>query len=407
VEGNSGLADYLNARRQIFGHLSNLPDNSWRNGGIHHWNSVRKASAPLHHIDVEKILGLSEDNRQTYAKKIRQIPADFAKVKERFEGRPGPLTPHKALKLYEDLGLAPWYGQDLFNEIVRAFTCAQDKKLQDKIKEVKSLILPSHEPKSLQDVPFPTYRCMNENGRLDDIYSATVIAGYLSHFVADLSQPLHVSVDYDGWVEGQGGIHAYFETEVVNALDEELIARVAKLARTSRGEILARFPLSLEQLKEPGGVSRALLALAADSWLLMPELLKIDRERALVRNRSNSWDDALGTRITLADNPHNYPRGSLKKAQRISAHTPAVMAAFAPMIEERLALAVVVLSRLWEAAYTAAGSPLLTGIQVKDMPYPFQPPFIWPSFDREGLGRILSGLTSSDERNSVCVYPTT
>jgi hypothetical protein len=49
-------------------------------------------------------------------------------------------------------------------------------------------------------------------------------AGWLGHYVGDGSQPLHVSRDYDGWVEPENpngyttehGIHARFETAFVN-----------------------------------------------------------------------------------------------------------------------------------------------------------------------------------------------
>ncbi len=54
-------------------------------------------------------------------------------------------------------------------------------------------------------------------------------AGWLGHYVADGSQPLHVTVNYDGWVEKQNpngyttqhGIHALFETAFVDAAVNE------------------------------------------------------------------------------------------------------------------------------------------------------------------------------------------
>jgi len=50
-------------------------------------------------------------------------------------------------------------------------------------------------------------------------------AGWMGHYVGDGSQPLHVSRDYDGWVEPENpngyttehGIHARFETAFVNS----------------------------------------------------------------------------------------------------------------------------------------------------------------------------------------------
>jgi hypothetical protein len=54
-------------------------------------------------------------------------------------------------------------------------------------------------------------------------------AGWLGHYVGDGSQPLHVTRDYDGWVEPENpnryttehGIHSRFETAFVNAAISE------------------------------------------------------------------------------------------------------------------------------------------------------------------------------------------
>lgn len=45
-----------------------------------------------------------------------------------------------------------------------------------------------------------------------------VMAGTMGHYVADLSQPLHVSENYDGQLSGQKGIHSYYEDEAVDEL---------------------------------------------------------------------------------------------------------------------------------------------------------------------------------------------
>ena len=52
---------------------------------------------------------------------------------------------------------------------------------------------------------------------------AIFYAGWLGHYVADGSQPLHTTINYDGWVESnpqgfttQKGIHWRFETDFVN-----------------------------------------------------------------------------------------------------------------------------------------------------------------------------------------------
>jgi hypothetical protein len=43
-------------------------------------------------------------------------------------------------------------------------------------------------------------------------------AVFAAHYAADLTQPLHTVMNYDGQLTGQNGVHARFETDLVNAL---------------------------------------------------------------------------------------------------------------------------------------------------------------------------------------------
>jgi len=43
-------------------------------------------------------------------------------------------------------------------------------------------------------------------------------AVFAAHYAADLTQPLHTVMNYDGQLTGQSGVHARFETDLVNAL---------------------------------------------------------------------------------------------------------------------------------------------------------------------------------------------
>ena len=62
-----------------------------------------------------------------------------------------------------------------------------------------------------------------------------VHAGVIGHYVGDLSQPLHVTENYDGQLTDQKGIHSFFEDEMVNILAHDgngnLEADVMKEAR--------------------------------------------------------------------------------------------------------------------------------------------------------------------------------
>jgi hypothetical protein len=73
-----------------------------------------------------------------------------------------------------------------------------------------------------------------KNLRSSQYQEALQLAGAMSHYVGDLSQPLHVTVNYDGQLTGQKGIHKFFETdnlETVSAaeLEDEVIRRAQVL----------------------------------------------------------------------------------------------------------------------------------------------------------------------------------
>lgn len=46
----------------------------------------------------------------------------------------------------------------------------------------------------------------------NDLKQLLQMAGVMSHYLADLSQPLHVTINYDGQLTSQNGIHKFFET---------------------------------------------------------------------------------------------------------------------------------------------------------------------------------------------------
>ena len=57
------------------------------------------------------------------------------------------------------------------------------------------------------------------------------MAGTLGHYIADLSQPMHVSENYDGEATGQKGLHAFFEDRCVDELYPRISDEVLNEAR--------------------------------------------------------------------------------------------------------------------------------------------------------------------------------
>jgi len=94
-----------------------------------------------------------------------------------------------------------------------------------------------------------------------------VCIGTLSHYTGDLSMPLHVTDNFDGQMTGQTGVHAYFETDMVDALDPSLKKEVMEQAIKS-------FDKSEVQKMDGDAAIRWLIA---DSYGRIDELLMIDK----------------------------------------------------------------------------------------------------------------------------------
>lgn len=60
-----------------------------------------------------------------------------------------------------------------------------------------------------------------------DANSAMAYVGVMSHYIGDISQPLHVSENYDGVQTGQKGIHKFFETD--NIQDKQAIQQQVQI----------------------------------------------------------------------------------------------------------------------------------------------------------------------------------
>lgn len=104
-----------------------------------------------------------------------------------------------------------------------------------------------------------------------DAQKAIILVGVMSHYIGDLSQPLHVSENYDGQKSNNDGIHKFFETD--NIKDEkaalsQVIPYAQKLLQTP--EYVSYFKSSVMD-SSLGEISRAIM------W--KDSLLQIDTEQ--------------------------------------------------------------------------------------------------------------------------------
>lgn len=159
---------------------------------------LNAAQAPEHFIDLEyaDLAGPLPRRRYDY---IRALAAAQAKHPDL------PLTPEK-------VGLQPYVTSEVY------------ERLQSAFRDYRALVADNKDTKPVE--------C-----------EITFLAGWLGHYVADGSMPLHTSIQYNGWVgpnpngyTTEHHIHALFESVYVHA--NVKIGDVAPLVAKSKPEVL-------------------------------------------------------------------------------------------------------------------------------------------------------------------------
>ena len=366
-----GLGQFFDQYVLALGHLSNVPDFSWRNRNLK--PAAAKVGGPNHYFELEAVFGPSDKDTAAFLKHFQEIPADYDKFRKRFNGTPDKLTGGK-VNVYSSTGTSPWRAQQLHELMKEALRCAKEKEKSDPA--AKNGFNPAlGEPFRMKPggtkAVVPAYVCDRKNSRRADLYAAVVFAGILSHYIGDQSQPLHSSVDYDGRVTGNGGLHRYFETEVLGAADQGL--RLETHRRSSdekfRKSVFDKIPFAPEDAR---GVVRMMFALTADSLSHLDAVRKTDDSVAIVKRGTKlEWGGSRGEFFTYA--------------KRKDPGDPAVQKAFRPMIVDRLATGSLLLARLWVSAWERAGKPDLSRVSRIDLPYPVDVPFIWPDYDPDAV----------------------
>lgn len=407
-EKGRAAAKFFSDRAIALGHLANVPDTSWKDPDTHY--RISKMNSANHYFGPERVLGappaLEGAEFEAFLERVKALPADYDVFKARYEGTenrlPGVPADRKSLDVYSGLGTTPWRSQQLYTELVRALACARTKEEVRKIPfpgllAYHRLPLPLREPADgngdSAEVPLPTYVCSPSYSRESDLAVAVIIAGVLGHFVGDQSQPYHPTADHDGWTTGNGGLHVYFESLVVQEVDERLQYDVLQMARDdaySSGLLESVWT----DVDAEDGTTKLLFNMAADSQSHKIDVLRADDEFAVLKK---------GQRLEWGDHPWHHEKGSLKYPERREPTDSRVLSGMRPVIVERLAAGTVTLGRLWAQAWHAAGKPDLTDMNAVSLPYPLDPPFIWPDFDRDALERT-NREGSTNQAAHACVH---
>jgi len=100
--------------------------------------------------------------------------------------------------------------------------------------------------------------------------------GVLAHYSGDVAMPYHATADTNGTARGEGGIHIYFESDCVNALEPGLAADVLASARKNRKSWLRAWNAA------PGKPVDLVKAVLADSLSTVARVSELDRLHAVI-----------------------------------------------------------------------------------------------------------------------------
>lgn len=305
---NLELRTYLKRRTPMMGHLCNIPDTYWRNipgtqiGNATHYiepdvmgKTFANASA---NIDEAYKIGLKEGNKQT---------------KKAFQNWP------------EEHGTL-WWRVDQFSKLA----AEAGKKALAAHQEIKK-----------------DERTNDEHPYNQGIYNMTVMMGLMGHYVGDAAMPYHGTFNYDGWENGRGGIHSYYEETIVATYPPDLQQKVFKQARSLKAEY-NKSKSTIENMR----------MLSIFSYADLPKVEKAD---AILS--PSKVEEIKGLKIkTAAKRPP--PEEAAKK--------------FENLIVNEMAHSAKLLALLWDQAYEAAGKPNLNDYRSYKFPHTVE--FIAPDY---------------------------
>ncbi len=355
------VGNAFDVRDYQMGHLSNIPDISWKAVKV---DTIKKLNYVNHFFDPEVLLGLpASDNAKdaaAFQKQIRELPLTWKEVEKTYAGKPNTFKKgHPPVQPYFDSGSAPWRAADLYDKMVFFFQCAKQKENAKDTRFHKELF-PLQGNRIVRHVT-----CGKSATRDEALLAAYVAGGLMGHFVGDLAQPLHATADFDGWSKGLGGIHAYYESELVHVMKDDLNEAVLAHARDQK--------FQREVKKRIGGdwnapVVKIMLNLAADSWGRRHDIEKLDQRYAVLE-----LGDKLPRGYGADDTKGAKPAKRRPVTQKVAAH-------FRDITVDRIATAATILSHFWYAAWKQAGSPKLADVSRIATPYPLDAAFLMPDY---------------------------
>lgn len=303
------LSDFLKSRKLIMSYLCNIPDTAWRDLDY----DLTSVGNPTHYLNPENLQSTLET-----------LDSDFGSLAKR--------TGVSRNQLNLMMG-SSWWRADQFTRLA----IESGKRANESPKAKRS----SYSKKS-----------SNQSAFEGAIYRMMIHMGVLGHFVGDASMPYHNTKDHDGWEAGRGGIHSFYETDVVNELNYGFADEVFRDAQ--------KIKLG-EKSKKDSYVIARMRAMSAAS-----------------RNELSQVE--MADKIIEASSVAKSKR-SEKKKKAVRPSAAQALKGFQPLIRGQMARSAATLADLWDHIYKEAGSPALQ--QYHSLKFPHEPEFIPPDYLRD------------------------
>jgi hypothetical protein len=166
-----------------------------------------------------------------------------------------------------------------------------------------------------------------------------VIAADLSHYIADAHMPLHTTINHNGQLTGQKGIHAFWESQLPEMFGDS-------------------YNYHIDDAHYLPDVTQATWAIIAHTYSLADTMLLADRELKKTVSVGDMY--AIDTAGNLMSTRYGDPVHSKAYATKYNGMLHG-------MVERQMRLAIQATADFWYTAWVNAGKPDLMNLDPKDV----------------------------------------
>ncbi len=302
--------------------LALVPDNQWKGGQP---KEIVASLSPAHFLDIEFMTpGHIDLNTLPFrigdASKLIMKLCPTSGMSDKLECKTNAPTD----KILSATGSLPWRIGQMTDLLVESFK--KVKQLQDSNASKDQIV---------------------QQVRVSLLYS-----GILAHFIGDMTQPLHITKNYDGGETSQKGVHSFFETKLIDAQPHGFDRQAYDYAMNAKPAttILNQAAATTDRVKvETWMPVEWSFMLSVESNKRMPTVLDMDRKFALIDQGNNGKPTA---------NQGGKKSGLNMEVARRSPDE--IAEKFNEILVQRIGIASDFLALVWHRAWVQGGSPNLS-----------------------------------------------